>query len=279
MSNTAIADHALLSDRHSSALVDRSRSVEWLSFPRFDSPSVFGRLLSADAGHWSITPSRDWTGTRRYVDRTLVLETTFTTATGVLVLTDLLALGPNNGGHRLGTNVPHVLIRRVACTTGSIEMDISYAPRPEYGLVVPLLAQVDGGVTARGGAEWLVLTAPLDLQLERGTAYGQLTLNAGQTVHLALHRSTLEQTPAHIWSESELAATVNASVADWQSWSDIHQTYDGPWRDLVWTSGRVLQGLSFQPSGAIVAAATTSLPEGVGGERNWDYRYSFQPVR
>ena len=279
MSNTAIADHALLSDRHSSALVDRSGSVEWLSFPRFDSPSVFGRVLSADAGHWSITPSRDWTGTRRYVDRTLVLETTFTTATGVLVPTNLLALGPNNGGHRLGTNVPHVLIRRVACTTGSIEMDISYAPRPEYGLVVPLLAQVDGGVTARGGAEWLVLTAPLDLQLERGTAYGQLTLNAGQTVHLALHRSILEQTPAHIWSESELAATVNASVADWQSWSDIHQTYDGPWRDLVWTSGRVLQGLSFQPSGAIVAAATTSLPEGVGGERNWDYRYSFQPVR
>jgi len=275
MSNTAIADHALLSDRHSSALVDRSGSVEWLSFPRFDSPSVFGRLLSPDAGHWSITPSGDWTSARRYLDRTLVLETTFTTATGVLVLTDLLALGPNNGGHRLGTNVPHLLVRRVACNSGSVEVNICYAPRPEYGLVVPLHAHVDGGVTARGGAEWLVLTAPLDLQLEHGTAYGQLTLNAGQTIHLALHRSTLEQTPAHIWSESELAATVNASVADWQSWSDIHQTYDGPWRDLVWTSGRVLQGLSFQPSGAIVAAATTSLPEVVGGERNWDYRYSW----
>ena len=275
MSNTAIADHALLSDRHSSALVDRSGSVEWLSFPRFDSPSVFGRLLSPDAGHWSITPSGEWTSARRYLDRTLVLETTFTTATGVLVLTDLLALGPNNGGHRLGTNVPHLLVRHVACRSGSVEVNISYAPRPEYGLVTPLLAHVDGGVTARGGAEWLVLTAPLDLQLERGTAYRQLTLNAGQTIHLALHRSTLEQTPAHIWSESELAATVNASVADWQSWSDIHQTYDGPWRDLVWTSGRVLQGLSFQPSGAIVAAATTSLPEVVGGERNWDYRYSW----
>ena len=267
MSNTAIADHALLSDRHSSALVDRSGSVEWLSFPRFDSPSVFGRLLSPDAGHWSITPSGEWTSARRYLDRTLVLETTFTTATGVLVLTDLLALGPNNGGHRLGTNVPHLLVRHVACRSGSVEVNISYAPRPEYGLVTPLLAHVDGGVTARGGAEWLVLTAPLDLQLERGTAYRQLTLNAGQTIHLALHRSTLEQTPAHIWSESELAATVNASVADWQSWSDIHQTYDGPWRDLVWTSGRVLQGLSFQPSGAIVAAATTSLPEWVPGFR------------
>ena len=81
MSNTAIADHALLSDRHSSALVDRSGSVEWLSFPRFDSPSVFGRLLGADAGHWSIRPSGDWTSSRRYVDRTLVLETTFTTPT------------------------------------------------------------------------------------------------------------------------------------------------------------------------------------------------------
>ena len=128
MSNTAIADHALLSDRHSSALVDRSGSVEWLSFPRFDSPSVFGRLLGADAGHWSITPSGDWTSTRRYVDRTLVLETTFTTATGVLVLTDLLALGPDNGGHRLGRNVPHLLVRQVACTSGSVEVNISYAP-------------------------------------------------------------------------------------------------------------------------------------------------------
>jgi GH15 family glucan-1,4-alpha-glucosidase len=162
MSNTAIADHALLSDRHSSALVDRSGSVEWLSFPRFDSPSVFGRLLGPDAGHWSITPSGDWTSTRRYVDRTLVLETTFTTATGLLVLTDLLALGSDNGGHRLGRNVPHLLVRRVACRSGSVEVNISYAPRPEYGLVVPLLAHADGGVTARGGAEWLVLTAPSD---------------------------------------------------------------------------------------------------------------------
>jgi len=243
--------------------------------PRFDSPSVFCRLLGPDAGHWSITPVADWTSARRYVDRTLVLETTFTTAMGVLTLTDLLALGPNNGGHRLGTSVPHLLVRRVACTSGSVEVNICYAPRPEYGLVVPVLAHVDGGVTARGGAEWLVLTAPLDLQLDRGTAHGQLTLNAGQTIHLALHRSTLEQTPAHVWSESELVTTVNATVADWQSWSDLHQAYDGPWRDLVQTSGRVLQGLSFQPSGAIVAAATTSLPEGVGGERNWDYRYSW----
>ena len=111
MSSTAIADHALLAITRPTWSTAAVRGVADL--PRFDSPSVFGRLLGADAGHWSISPSGDWTSSRRYEDPTLVLETTFTTATGVLVLTDLLALGPN-GGHRLGTNVPHLLIRRVA---------------------------------------------------------------------------------------------------------------------------------------------------------------------
>ena len=94
-------------------------------------------------------------------------------------------------------------------------------------------------------------------------------------MHLALHRSTLEETPARVWTQQELADVVERTLAAWESWSTLHQAYDGPWADLVHHSGRVLQGLSFQPSGAIVAAATTSLPEGVGGERNWDYRYSW----
>ena len=101
------------------------------------------------------------------------------------------------------------------------------------------------------------------------------TLQAGEQIHLALHRTTLEQTPARVWDQDELAATLDATVDAWHSWSDLHQAYDGPWADLVHHSGLVLQGLSFQPSGAIVAAATTSLPEGIGGERNWDYRYSW----
>jgi alpha,alpha-trehalase len=275
MSQTPIAHHALLSDRHSSALVDSSGSVEWLSFPRFDSPSVFGRLLGPDAGHWQINPVGAWQSERRYVDRTLVLETTFTTASGTLVLTDALALGPDNGGHRLGKDVPHLLVRRVACTVGEVDVQMSYVPRPEYGLVVPLLAPVEGGVTGRGGADWLVLTTPLPLDLGGGSATGVARLQAGQTLHLGLHRSTLQQTPARVWSQRELAERLDETVAAWRSWSDLHQAYDGPWRDQVHHSGRVLQGLSYQPSGAIVAAATTSLPEGVGGERNWDYRYSW----
>ncbi|HEY3090166.1 MAG TPA: glycoside hydrolase family 15 protein [Jatrophihabitantaceae bacterium] len=275
MSSTPIADHALLSDRHSTALVDRAGSVEWLSFPRFDSPSVFGGLLDDGAGHWQIRPSGEWHATRRYVEQTLVLETTFTTGTGTAVLTDLLAMGPDNGGHRLGHDVPHLLVRRVSCTEGEVELDVSYEPRPEYGLIAPLLSTVDGGVTARGGADWLVLTSPVPLDLDGSNASGRMVLHAGETAHFALHRTTLEQAPARIWSQEELAAEVDNTVDAWRSWSALHQSYAGPWADLVHHSGRVLQGLSFQPSGAIVAAATTSLPEGVGGERNWDYRYSW----
>lgn len=275
MSTTPIADHALLSDRHSSALVTRAGSVDWLVFPRFDSPSVLGRLLGDEAGHWQVQPTGDWQSSRRYVDRTLVLETTFTTASGTVVLTDALALGPDNGGHRLGKGVPHLLVRRIECTAGEVEVDVDYRPRPEYGLVVPLLAAVPGGVTARGGAEWLVLTTTVPLPVEASRARGRTTLRAGETTILALHRSTLDQTPARVWSQEELAAVLDATVAAWRDWSDLHQSYDGPWADLVHHSGRVLMGLSYQPSGAIVAAATTSLPEGIGGERNWDYRYSW----
>ena len=92
--------------------------------------------------------------------RSLALETTFHTADGELVLTDALGLGPDNGGHRLGTDVPHVLVRRLACTAGEVDVAVDYRPRPEYGLIVPLLSRVDGGVAARGGADWLVLTLP-----------------------------------------------------------------------------------------------------------------------
>jgi GH15 family glucan-1,4-alpha-glucosidase len=96
------------------------------------------------------------------------------------------------------------------------------------------------------------------------------TLHAGETIRFVLHRSTLEERPARIWSQDQLADRLADTVDAWRSWSEHHQNYDGPWRDLVHHSGRVLQGLTFQPSGAIIAAATTSLPEGVGGERNWE---------
>jgi GH15 family glucan-1,4-alpha-glucosidase len=276
MSATPVADHAFLSDRHSCALIDRAGSVEWLCFPRFDGPAVFGRLLDDEAGHWQVRPDGEWTATHRYAGRSLVLETTFRTADGELVVTDALGLGPHNEGHSIGSDVPHVLVRRLACTAGRVDVLVDYRPRPEYGLIVPLLSQVDGGVAARGGADWLVLTLPGRADLHDGRAESRLHLAAGEVVHLALQRSTLgDAVAAHVWSQPDLADLLDGTLGAWESWSALHQTYQGPWQDLVHVSGRVLQGLSYQPSGAVVAAGTTSLPEGVGGERNWDYRYAW----
>jgi GH15 family glucan-1,4-alpha-glucosidase len=275
MSSVPIGAHAMISDCHSAALVTADGSVDWLCFPRFDSPSVFGRLLDDGAGHWSIRPVEDCTTTRRYAGRSLVLETTFHTPDGVVVLTDALAVGPDERGHALGTGAPHLLIRTVTCTEGAAEIDFSYAPRPEYGLLKPLLSAADGAVTARGGAEWLVLSTPVGLDLTRSAATARFALRHGETARFALHRSTLGERPARVWSDRELADRLAATLAAWESWSGLHQSYDGPWRDLVLHSGRVLQGLTYQLSGAIVAAATTSLPEEVGGGRNWDYRYSW----
>ncbi|MEU8820787.1 glycoside hydrolase family 15 protein [Actinoplanes sp. NPDC048796] len=275
MSSVPIAAHALLSDCHSAALVTDAGSVDWLCFPRFDSPSVFGRLLDETAGHWSLTPVAQYESSRRYLDDSLVLETEFRTATGVVRVTEALAMGDGNRGHELGRGSPHLLIRSVTGVSGEVTLAMTYRPRPEYGLLQPLLGYAEGGVTARGGAEWLVLTTPVRPELNESTATASVSLSAGQTLVFALHRSTLEETPAHVWPQAELTRRLADTVEAWRSWSAIHQTYDGPWRDLVRHSGRVLQALTYRPSGAIVAAATTSLPEAPGGGRNWDYRYSW----
>src|SRR6478672_9516557 len=135
MSQLPIADYALLSDCRSAALVSRAGSVDWLCFPRFDGPSVFARLLDASAGHWSIHPTGEAEVTRRYVEGTMVMETTFTTETGSVRLTDALAVGRNERGHELGAGSPSVLLRRLVGIEGEVEVELEYAPRPEYGLI------------------------------------------------------------------------------------------------------------------------------------------------
>jgi GH15 family glucan-1,4-alpha-glucosidase len=276
MTTTAIADYALLSDRHSAALVSREGSIDWLCFPRFDSPSIFGHLLGDEAGHWSIRATSATHVTRRYLDRTMVLETTFQTPTGTVAITDALAMGEGNRGHELGRGAPHILLRRATCVEGAVELSLEYAPRPEYGLVHPLFEAVDGGVTAFGGADVLVLSSPLPLTVDQSTVSGQFRLRRGESAGFALHHAKRAETvSAKVWSQSEIGARFDDAVSAWESWSELHQAYVGPWRDLVHHSGRVLQALSFAPTGAICAAATTSLPEAVGGARNWDYRYSW----
>ncbi|MFZ0172530.1 MAG: glycoside hydrolase family 15 protein [Acidimicrobiales bacterium] len=278
MSTTPIADYALLSDRHSAALVSRGGSVDWLCFPRFDSPSIFGRLLGEEAGHWSIGTTSPAEVTRRYLDRTMVLETTLRTPTGAVTIADALAMGLGNRGHKLGKGAPHLLVRRVTCIEGQVELSLEFVPRPEYGLVHPLLEPVDGGVTAFGGGDVVVLSSSVDLFVDqdRSIVSGQFQLGQGESAGFAVHhRKRAEGGSPRVWSPSEVGARFEDTVSAWESWSELHQAYVGPWRDLVHHSGRVLQSLSFAPTGAICAAATTSLPEVVGGDRNWDYRYAW----
>ncbi|MFI6674373.1 glycoside hydrolase family 15 protein [Kribbella sp. NPDC050470] len=275
MSSTPIAHHAMLSDRHTAAVVDSAGSVEWLCLPRYDSPSVFGRLLDADAGHWSIKPTAAFSVSRRYLATSLVLETTVVTAAGTVTLTDLLCLGQDNGGHRLGTDVPHLLVRRVSCTAGSVDIELEYRPRPGYALAPATLRMVAGGVSARRGDEEVFLSCPLPLEVVADVARGRTRLFAGESMLFGVQHRFAHDPEARVWSQAELADGMRRTVAAWRSWSELHQTYDGPWADLVHHSGRVLQGLSYQPSGAIVAAPTTSLPEEIGGRRNWDYRYCW----
>jgi GH15 family glucan-1,4-alpha-glucosidase len=276
MTATPISDYALLSDRHSAALVSRHGSVDWLCFPRFDSASIFGRLLGDEAGHWSVRATGAIEVTRRYLDRTMVLETTHRTPTGTLTVIDALATGEGNRGHDLGKDAPHLLLREATCTDGYVDAQVEYLPRPEYGLIHPLLEAVDGGLTALGGADVLVLSCPVPLDLDESGASGSFTLRHGESAAFALHHCKRAETgSARTWGQSEIRARLNDTVSAWESWSELHQAYEGPWRDLVHQSGRVLQALSFQPTGAICAAATTSLPETAGGSRNWDYRYAW----
>jgi GH15 family glucan-1,4-alpha-glucosidase len=277
MSTLPLADYALLSDCRSAALVSRAGSVDWLCLPRFDGPSVFGRLLDEDAGHFSVRPADDAGAevSRAYVDGSMALATRFRTRTGVAVLVDALAVGRNERGHDLGAGSPGVLLRRVRCAEGSVELEVEYAPRPEYGLIHPILAPVAGGLTARGGADVLALSAPVPMAVEGATARGRLVLTAGQAAGFALHHARSWEPAPRPWDQDEIARRLDDTVEGWRSWSAMHQAYEGPWRELVHHSGRVLQALTFEPTGAIVAAPTTSLPETVGGTRNWDYRYTW----
>ena len=275
MSNRPIADYALISDCQSAALVSSEGSVDWLCWPRFDRPSVFARLLDQDAGHWSIHPAGVLEAKRSYVERTMAIQTTFRTADGKATLVDVMAVGEGEREHKLGAHSPHALLRRLTCDEGSVEINIEYAPRPEYGLIFPFLTAVDGGIHARGGADVLLLSSPIAFEIDGSNANAHISLTQGQSVAFALHHKQSWEEQPGVWDQEQITTRMDDTIRGWQTWSEIHQGYEGPWRDLVHTSGRVLQALTYQPTGAIVAAATTSLPEEVGGERNWDYRYAW----
>lgn len=269
----SIGDYGLLSDCTSAALVDRDGSVDWWCVPRFDSPSVFGRILDADAGHWTLRPSGAFRSRRAYVEDTLVLRTVFSTETGEVAVVDALALSAGARGHDIGLHSPHVMVRQVVGLSGVVEMRTELAPRVEYGRTTPHLATSRHGVEARGGPVRLSCTAPVAWACEDGTARSAFAVVAGQVVDFRL-RYTAAFSPAPTGIGAAEPSILD-TVLGWQSWAALHTSYAGCFPEQVRRSSLVLQGLTYGPSGAVVAAATTSLPERVGGELNFDYRFAW----
>ena len=270
-----IGDYALLSDSHGAALVSRSGSIDWACLPRFDSPSTFARLLGEGAGHWRLAPSGPTEVQRSYVADTMVLRTEFRTASGTVAVTDALPFMPTERGHGIGQRAPHAVLRMVEGIDGEVEVDSEVAPRPEYGLVTPRWEACPAGAVCRGGAGAYVLSCPAPIGLEGGTARARFTVGAGERVGLALRCADAWEAAPSPWSTEQVRAWLYGTVQGWRSWSALHQSYQGPYAELVHHSGRVLQALTYAPTGAVVAAPTTSLPEEVGGGRNWDYRYAW----
>ena len=270
-----IADYGLLSDCQSSALVARDGAVDWLCVPRFDSPAVCARLLDEDGGCWELRPVGQASTTRRYLDETMVLETTFTTETGEVTVTDALAMVAAPRHHDLGRESPHFLLRVVRGVAGRVEMHFYCRPRPEFGLVMPLSVAVPGGIVFRGGAVLLALSSPVPLEPVLGGARARIVVEEGSELGFALqYRSTWDEMPPTLGS-GEVTAALQETIDAWRGWAEAHVNYTDPWGDQVRFSGRVLQALTYAPTGAMIAAPTTSLPEDPGGVRNWDYRYSW----
>jgi GH15 family glucan-1,4-alpha-glucosidase len=271
----AIGDFALLSDCQGSALVGRDGSIDWACLPRFDSPALFARLLGEKAGRWRIAPAETSEVSRIYLEDTMVLRSEFRTATGAVALTDALVFGPDERGHRIGHDSPHVIVRRLEGLTGTVLVDIELSPRAGYGLTEPVLVPAAGGVRSRGGPYSYVISSAVPLDIRDSDATASIAVKQGDTLCFALAVVSPFGPPPPCFAPDEIANLLQQTVAGWRSWSALHQNYDGPYAELVHHSGRVLQALTYAPTGAIVAAPTTSLPETMGGERNWDYRFCW----
>ncbi len=278
-----IGGYGFLSDCHTSALVSYDGTVEWLCLPRFDSPSVFTALLDRGAGHFKLAPRGVVVPiSRRYEPGTLVIETTWVTDSGWLVTLDLLSIAEwvpggngSEGRPRTGHESDHSLLRIFTCIDGEVEVDMECLPRFDYGAGEASWSGGElGEATASGedGTE-LRLTSDMELSLDGAAARGTLHLREDESGFCAI-----------TWGESDVGGPRSAPEAlerldsteeFWREWLRAGDFPDHPWRIHLQRSALVLKGLTYTPSGAIVAAPTTSLPETPGGERNWDYRYSW----
>lgn len=258
-----IEDYALIGDMQTAALVGKDGSIDWLCLPQFDSRACFAALLgTSDHGRWQIAPSEPVLSVRRrYRGHTLVLETEFTTANGVVRVVDCMP--PRD-------HQPDV-VRLVEGVSGVVPMRMELVIRFDYGSVLPWVRTIDGVLRAVGGPDAMSFWSPVPTEGVDFTTQAEFLARAGDQLPFVLMWH-----PSHVTSPTPVDGidAVRETEAWWQEWSD-RCTYQGPWREAVVRSAITLKALTFAPTGGIVAAVTTSLPEQPGGQRNWDYRYCW----
>ena len=269
-----ISSYALIGNARTAALISRAGSIDRLCLPHFDGEFPFGAILDADAGgYFQICPADEFTVERRYLPETNVLETTFRTSAGACVLRDLFTIG-GEGQSVLETE--HELLREVEGLDGTVVLNVSYEPRRDYArATVRLEARGPFGLAceAAGGLLSLISDVALRTEGEGTRAAGRATIEAGQRRYWSLIYNSEAPAASALLGEAA-RKRVDDTAEWWRAWAS-RCTYEGPYREHVVRSALVLKLLTFAPSGAIVAAPTTSLPERTGGDRNWDYRYCW----
>jgi GH15 family glucan-1,4-alpha-glucosidase len=258
-----IEDYALIGDMRTAALVSRTGSIDWLCFPRFDSPACFAALVGDERnGHWTIEPAGEVQRvSRKYVGETLVLATEFTTTAGSVRLIDFM---PRSGG-------PSSIVRIVEGLDGEVPMRMDLVMRFGYGLAVPWVQRVDGGVLAMSGPDALLLSTPVPTHGEGLKTVADFSVRPGERIPFTLGWNPSHELPA---APADANAALAATENYWREWAS-RCDYEGEWRPEVVRSLLTLKALTYEPTGGIVAAPTTSLPEEIGGVRNWDYRYCW----
>jgi GH15 family glucan-1,4-alpha-glucosidase len=280
-----IASYAFLSDCHTGALVAPDGSVEWLCLPRFDGPSIFGALLDRSAGTFRVAPyGVEVPAGRRYLPGTNVLETTWMTPTGWLVVRDALVIGDWHGSEPTGTHsrpptdhdAQHLMVRAIECVQGEVPVELICSPRFEYGRIqarwTPVPEEPDFALDATDGKTTVRLLSDVRMGIEGSSAHARHTMREGEQRFCALSwTAELGGPRTHEEADRHLRLTSHY----WREWLAAGTYPDHPWREFLQRSALVLKGLTYSPTGAMIAALTTSLPETPGGERNWDYRYCW----
>lgn len=266
----SIGDYGLVGNCRSAALVSREGSVDWLCWPRFDSPALFSRALDPGGGFFRIGPVEPFLARRAYLPRTNVLQTRFETSRGAAVLVDCMPV------HATSVTAHHPqeeLLRCVRCVAGEVTLELELVPRACFGTRRPALQPSWMGVRAELGGRLLLLRGTRPVECQGPDAYARFSLKEGEQATWSLSWS--EEAPAVLPAAGDEAwQVVEQTAAFWRRWVEAC-AYDGPWREEVLRSALVLKALTFAPSGAMVAAPTTSLPEREGGPLNWDYRFCW----